>query len=465
MKTVTSNTASALAMTGLLLVGSIILNPSACRAGPPAVFRSGPRPAKSRKFSASHWALHEVYSGPSEGDLASLSPGFMADRALVEELRAAQGIGPPVRPMPQAEIAINDDQRAQGWALRMRESRAAPLWEYAAGNRRFPATWRYFAAYQLLMASLRPGETMADVASLCDGCPWLRRQMLRLAKVPLSVGGNTTAFSIRLASPGEPHGRLLIALAGKHSLWSVYQQLRGRQHTAAMSERATAIGVQVEGPEFKIPGLPQATRTFWLTAPVAPGGRPVLGQTLPGWALGNYTSLIVKASARRTAVVAALSVSEMPPDFWAALARCHSLAPENRWLAVQLFLVTGIKPGERLGELEHAMHGFPPWHRWQVSRVIGIAGFFPYYHQLPSVPGGSTWYCLCPVSARRPHTETSFPISLLHNLKRAQLVSCLNGRGRASLQSDIIVNLAPQWKEYSKRYILSAVKAARKLKK
>ena len=435
MKAIEMNTASAFAIAGLLLAGSITLNPPVCRAGPTVVFRSGPRPVKPSKFSASDWVYHKVYY-----DL----PGDLSDE-------------PPIHVVS-----------SQGWALRMRVH-AAGLWVHVAGDRHFPAAWRCFAAYQLFMAHARPGEALASIASLCDGCPWLHRRMLRPAKAPLLAGSNTTAFSIRLASPGEPHARLLIAPAGKQSLSSVYQQLKGKPPTAATGERVVAIGVHVEGPEFNIPGLPQAARTFWLTAPVAPNGRPVLGQTLDRWAILHYVLPIAKASARRTAVVAALSMSEMPPDFWAALARDHALASGDRRFAVALFLVTGVKPGERLGKLVHAMHGFPPWRRWQLRFLPGGTGLpiFTSHTANDYAP-----YMLDPNMRRGQYGSgvhlyiaLTIPSSPSASISRTLLCSCLNSHGSAAVLSAIVVDVTPHWRPYRRGYIAGALKAAMKLRK
>jgi hypothetical protein len=338
---------------------------------------------------------------------------------------------------------------------------AIPMMARIAKRRHLPAAWRAFAAYQLFMGQVRVGETLADVASLYKGCPWLHRKMLHHAKGPLSVGGDSTAVAIQLASPGEPHGQLLVALTGKHPLSEVYKQLKGGQHTAALAERIMAIGVSVSGPEFRVSGVPHTTRTFWLLAPNPVDGRAVVGLTLSGWAIRHYVRPNAKKSAQRTAVIAALSMSEMPPHFWATLARTRALAERQRRFAEMMFLITAVRPGETVRDLAHSMSGFPRLQHGDLAYSPVETG--PLLFATMEANNGKLYSLSLKIEAQQ--WVGFIWISLVHHLRASQLTKCLNGQGASACFGDTVIDLGPHWTPYAKGYVSARVKAALKLQR
>jgi hypothetical protein len=397
-----------IANTGLVLGGLANALPKPCLAEGAVVFRSPALSPGATKVDFRRWISREWYVMPPFAGL-SINAGYLLQ---------SQAFGAGIR------------------------TYAIPMMARVAKRRHLPAAWRAFAAYQLFMGQVHPGETLADVASLYRGCPWLHRKMLHHAKRPLSVGGDSTAVAIQLASPGEPHGQLLVALAGKHPLSEIYKQLKGGQHTAASADRIMAIGVSVSGPEFRVSGVPRTTRTFWLLAPKPVDGRAVVGLTLSDWAIRHYVRPNAKKSTQRTAVIAALSMSEMPPHFWATLARTRALAWRQRRFAETMFLITAVRPGETVRDLAHSMSGFPRLQHGDLAFVRVIAGALPFATM--EADNGNIYALNLKIKAQQ--WVGFIWISLVHHLKASQLTKCLNGQGAAACFGATVIDLRPHWK-------------------
>ncbi len=303
-------------------------------------------------------------------------------------------------------------------ALRLRHLPRS-FWVGSVSGKAAPAAWRRFVAYQLFAGRARPGATLGGLARILKGCAWPRpREVVRVASLPASImGALGKAFAIGAASPGEPGGRLLIALNARATPAQVCACLRSGGAGPLAAVKMEAIGLS------GVYGVHRPRRwAVWLLAPGG-GGRSQTGQTLDGWALSHYAAKVDAESGRQTPVRLLLRMRSMPAAFWGAIARGGRSSRPRQFIATLEIFWTDVTPGASLAAVAKLLNG-APWLR--VADFLEIPGEdFPTFWS-SSVEDGALYQ----FSGGVPPFGGSMVLSISRELTLHQLLSCLQGRGK-----------------------------------